>query len=123
MRSSMILLVCLLAIVSLAQGAEVPEIARYRTACIQQLTKIGRDPPGVPHMCHRGGQFDVPHPFAAHRRAGNFHATFVANDPFIADILVLAAVTLPIALWAKDRFTEEAIFLRAQTPVVDGFWF
>ena len=51
---------------------------------------------------------------------GDLHAAAVADLALVADLLVLAAVTLPVLGGAKDLFTEQAVLLRLQCAVVDG---
>lgn len=52
---------------------------------------------------------------------GHFHAALVADDATEAHLFVFTAIALPILSGTKDRLAKEAIFLRAQTPVVDRF--
>src|SRR5438552_11149975 len=71
-------------------------------------------------MRDRSGQLDVPHPVAAHLRAGDLHPASLADDALETDPLVLAAVALPVAGRSEDPLAEQAVLLRLQRPVVDG---
>jgi hypothetical protein len=71
---------------------------------------------------HGRGQVNVAHALAPHRRAGDLNAALVANDALITDVLVLAAVTLPVLGRTENGLAEQTILLRPQAPVVDGFW-
>jgi hypothetical protein len=46
------------------------------------------------------------HALTADRGAGYFYTTLIADDSFIAGILVFSAVTLPVTLRPKNGFTE-----------------
>ena len=65
----------------------------------------------------------MPHALAADRGARYFNAAFIADDTFITGVFILTAVALPVAGRAKNGLTEQAIFFRPQTPVVDGLGF
>ena len=88
---------------------------------IQQEAQVGGHPAGVPDVRHRRGQGDVAHAFPADRGPRDLHAAFLAGDALEADVLVLAAIALPVLGGPKDGFIEQAILLRPQAPVVDGF--
>jgi hypothetical protein len=64
---------------------------------------------------------NVPHALAANSRAGYFNAALITDDTFVTGIFVLTTITLPVSLGSKDGFTEQAIFFRSKTAVVDGF--
>jgi hypothetical protein len=63
----------------------------------------------------------VAHPVAADLAAGDLHAAALADDSLEADALVLAAVALPVPRRTEDPLAEQAVLLRLQRPVVDGF--
>ncbi len=90
---------------------------------IKQQAQVRGNAPGIPNMRDRGRQGNMPHPLAADGSAGHFNAALIAGDAFVAGILVLTAITLPIAGRAKNRLTKQAIFFRPQAAVVDGFRF
>jgi hypothetical protein len=55
----------------------------------------------------------MPHALAANRGARYFDTAFIANDAFIARVLVLAAIALIITGGAKNGLTKKSVFLRA----------
>ena len=60
------------------------------------------------------------HALTAYLCTRHLDAAAGADDPLVADALVLAAVALPVARRAKDAFAEKAVTLRLQGAVVDG---
>src|SRR5450432_2677204 len=72
-------------------------------------------------MRDRRGEFDVAHPLAAHFRQRNFNAALLADDAAELHALVLAAQALVVLDRTKDAGAEQAITLRLECPVVDGF--
>ncbi|MPM81738.1 hypothetical protein SDC9_128795 [bioreactor metagenome] len=70
-------------------------------------------------MGNGSGQFDVAHTLAAHLGPGNLHAAAVADLTLITDLLILAAVALPVLGGPKNLFAEQAIPFRLQSTVVD----
>ena len=67
----------------------------------------------------RRGQLDVAHPLAADLCPGDLDAAAVADLALVADLLILAAVALPVLRRPEDSFAEQAVPLRLQGPVVD----
>ena len=65
----------------------------------------------------------MPHSFASYRGTGDLNSALVADDSFIANILVLAAIALPIFSGAENRLTEQSVFFRPEPAVVDSFRF
>ena len=51
---------------------------------------------------------------------GDLHAAAVADLALVADLLVLAAVALPVLGGSEDALAEQAVPLRLQGAVVDG---
>ena len=81
---------------------------------------MARHPARVPDVSHRRGQLDVSHTLPPDRGASYFHSTAVTNDASVADLLVLATVTLPVFGRPKDGLAEQAILFRPQAAVIDG---
>ncbi len=73
-----------------------------------------------PDVRDRDGQVDVTQPLAPHLGLRHLDAAAVADDPAVADALVLAAVALPVLHGTEDLFTEQPVALRLERPVVDG---
>src|SRR4030081_267277 len=70
-------------------------------------------------MRHGRRELDVAHALAAHLRARHLDAALVADDPLVADPLVLAAVALPVPRGTEDALVEEPVLFRTQRAVVD----
>ena len=72
--------------------------------------------------CEQGRrQLDVAEALAADFGDGDFDAALVADDAAVLHALVLAAETLPVGDGAEDAGAEEAVALRLEGAVVDGF--
>ena len=69
---------------------------------------------------HGGGQLDMAHALTTHLGPGDLHAAAVADLALVADLLILAAVALPVLGGAKDALAEQAVPFRLQGAVVDG---
>ena len=87
---------------------------------VEQQAEVAGRAPRVPYVCHGSCQADVAHPLTPNAGVGYFHSTFLTYDAFVADLLVLPAVALPVSGRAEDGLAEEPVFLRAQATVVDG---
>ena len=74
-----------------------------------------------PHMRTGRRQLDVAHALAAHLADRHFHAALVADHAAVLHALVLAAQALPVGYRAKDAGAEQAVALRLEGAVVDGF--
>ena len=102
-------------------GREVNDLFQVLRSDIQQVTETGGHALEVPNMRHRGSEFNVTHPLAAHLGTGDFHPAAFADNALVTHALVLAAGTFPVAGRPENPFIEQAFFLRLQRPVVDGF--
>ena len=87
----------------------------------QQITDFVGQRTEVPDVCHRHYQFNVPHAFAAHFFLGHLHTATVADDAFVTDALVLAAVAFPIFHGAENPLAEKTAHFGLVSPVVDCF--
>lgn len=74
-------------------------------------------------MRYGGGEFDVSHSLAAHLGAGDFHAALFADDAFIADPFIFAAMAFPVLGRSEDLFAEKSVFFGFLRAVVDRFGF
>ena len=101
-------------------GGKVQDLFQDPGGEVQQQTHPGGDPLEIPDVADGGGQLDVAHPLPADAGPGDLHAAAVADLALVADLLILAAVALPVLGGAKDAFTEQAVPLGLQGAVVDG---
>ena len=85
----------------------------------EQVPDLVRDALEVPDVDDGDGQGDVPHPLAAHLLLRHLDAAAVADDAFVADAFVLAAVALPVLDGAEDLLAEQPVFLGLERAVVD----
>src|SRR5882757_6080177 len=74
-----------------------------------------------PHVRARRGQFDMTQPLTTDFRQRDFHTALVADDSAMLHALVLAAETLPVRDRAKNAGAEQAIALRLEGAIVNGF--
>ena len=81
---------------------------------------MARHPARIPDVSHRCGQIDVSHTLPPDRRASYFHSTAVTNDALVADLLILAAVALPVFGWPEDGLAEQTVLFWPQAAVIDG---
>src|SRR3989338_2470821 len=63
------------------------------------------------------------HALTADHRSGHLDAALITYNSFVADFLVLTAVTLQILRRPEDAFIKQAILLGLLGPVVNGFRF
>ncbi len=87
---------------------------------VKQQSKAGGCPSGKPDVGDGRREANVPHALPAHLGARDFNTATVTHHAFVADLLVLAAVALPVLGRAEDAFAEKPILLRAQRAVVDS---
>ncbi len=100
---------------------EVENTVKVATRNIKQHAQIRGYATRVPDVCNRCSKSDMSHALTAYSRARYFHAALIADDSFITGVFIFAAVTLPVTLWTKNGFAEQAILFRSQAAVVDGF--
>ena len=60
------------------------------------------------------------HPLPAHLGLDDFHPTLLADNPSMFHPLVFATITFIIFGGPKDLGTEESIFFRFESPIVNG---
>jgi hypothetical protein len=71
-------------------------------------------------MRYRRGQVDVTKPLATDLGAGYLYTAPVADDAFITDPLILAAVTFPVPRGSENAFTKEPVSFGFERAVVDS---
>ena len=67
------------------------------------------------------GQLNVTHPLTTHLGASYLNTTALTDDALEANTLVLTAVALPVASRSEDLLAEQAVLLRLERAVVNGF--
>ena len=100
---------------------EVEHLFQHAGRNVEHQAHPGRNALEIPDMRNRSGQLNVAHALAAHLGTGDFHAAAVADLALVADALILAAMALPVLLRPENALAEQAVALRLQGAVVDGF--
>ena len=62
-------------------------------------------------MGNRSSKLDASHTLSSYTGLCNLNAASVTDHAFIADLLVLAAVALPVLAGSEDPLAEQAILL------------
>src|SRR5580698_2416738 len=88
---------------------------------VEQVADARRQALEEPDVRAGRGQLDVAEALTANLRQRDFNAALVADDAAVLHALVLAAETLPVSDRAEDAGAEQAIALRLEGAVVDGF--
>ncbi len=88
---------------------------------VEHHTETGWQGLEEPNVGCRRGQFNVPHAVATNLSQRHFDATLLADHATMLEALVLAAQALVILDRAKNLGTKQAITLRLEGAVVDGF--
>ena len=99
---------------------EVEDALQVAGRDVKQQAKPAGDALGEPDVGDGRSERDVPHALPAHLGAGDFHAAPVADHAPVADLLVLAAVALPVLRRTEDALAEQAVLLGTERTVVDG---
>ena len=86
----------------------------------EDITDFIRQTFEKPDMHHRYDEPDMAHTFAAYFFLRHLHPAAVANDAFVADTLVFAAVAFVILYRTENAFAEQAVALGLVRAVVDG---
>src|SRR5207247_1850856 len=86
---------------------------------VEQVADARGDSLEEPDVRDRRRQVDVAHALAPNLLPRHLDAAALADDPLVADALVLAAVALPVLRRTEDAFAEETVALRLERPVVD----
>ena len=74
----------------------------------------------VPDVAHGGRELDVAHALAPDARAGDLDEATLADLALELDLLVLAALALPILGGAEDALAEQAVALGLERAIIDG---
>src|SRR5262249_37142713 len=101
------------------RGREVEDLLELARSDVEQVPDAARDALEEPDVADRSGEVDVTHPLAADLLPRHLDAAALADDPLVADALVLAAVALPVLGRTEDALAEQAVALGLERPVVD----
>src|SRR5712691_2870336 len=98
---------------------EVEDLLELARSDVEQVADPARHALEEPDVRDRSGEVDVTHALAANLLPRHLDAAALADDPLVADALVLAAVALPVPRRPEDALAEQAVPLRLQRAVVD----
>src|SRR5439155_615686 len=101
------------------RGGEVEHLLELARGDVEQVADAARHALEEPDVRDRRRQVDVPHALPPDLLPRHLDATALADDPLVADALVLAAVALPVLRRTKDALAEETVALRLERAVVD----
>ena len=101
-------------------AGEVQDLFEDAGADIEEQTHAGRDALEIPDVAAGRGELDMAHALAADLGARDLDAAAVADLALVADLLILAAVALPVLGGPENALAEQAVALRLQGTVVDG---
>src|SRR6202034_1284383 len=101
------------------RGREVEHLLELARGDVEQVADAARNALEEPDVRDGGGEVDMAHPLAADLLARDLDAAALADDPLVADALVLAAVALPVLRGPEDTLAEQAVALGLERAVVD----
>ena len=100
---------------------EIQDLVQLTGADVQHQADAAGNALEIPDVRDWCSQLDVAHALTADLGAGDLDAALVANLTLVADALVLAAVAFPVLGRSKNALAVQAVALRLQGAVVDGF--
>src|SRR5439155_1290791 len=101
------------------RGCEVEHLLELARRDVEQIADAARHTLEEPDVRHRRRQVDVTHALAPDLLSRDLDAAALADDPLVADTLVLAAIAFPVLRGTEDPLAEETITLGLERPVVD----
>ncbi len=102
-------------------GIKVEYLFQIGHGHVQQGANLGGQGFQKPDVRHGRGQLDMAHALAPYLGGDDLHAAFFTDNAAVLHALVLAAVALVVLYRAEDLGAEQAIPLRLEGAVVDGF--
>ena len=99
---------------------KVQDLLQHARGQVEHQAHAAGDALEVPDMAHGGGQLDMAHALAAHLALRDLDAAAVADLALEADLLILAAVALPVLGGSEDALAEQAVALGLEGSVIDG---
>ena len=88
---------------------------------VEQQADAARQRLQEPDVRDRRGELDMAHALAPHARQRHFDRALLADDALVLHALVLAAQALVVLDRPEDARAEQAVALRLEGAVVDGF--
>ena len=103
------------------KGSEIQYFFQRTGRDIENQAHPARNTFKIPNMRNRCSQFDMTHSFATDFGTGYFNAATVADDTFITNTFIFAAMAFPVLGRPKDAFAKQAVPFRFQRTVIDCF--
>ena len=100
---------------------EVKNVLEIAHGDIEQVADAAGQALEEPHVRAGRSQLDVAQTLAANLAERDFHAALIADDSAVLHPLVFAAQALPVGDGAENLGAEQAVALRLEGAVVDGF--
>ena len=100
---------------------EVQDVLEIAHGDIEQVADAARQALEEPHVRAGRSQLDVAQALAANLAERHFHAALVADHAAVLHALVFAAQALPVGYGPENLGAEQAVALRLEGAVVDGF--
>ncbi len=101
-------------------GGKIQHLLQHPGGQIQNQPHAAGDALKIPDMGYRRSQLNMAHTLPAHTGLGHFHAAAVTDNALVPDLLILAAMTLPVLTGPKYFLAEQAVPLGLQSSVVDS---
>ena len=102
-------------------ACKVQDLLQQAGADVQHQANAAGDALEVPDVADGRGQLNVAHALTTNLCLGDLDTAAIADLALVADALVLAAVALPVLGRSKNALAVQAVTLRLQGAVVDGF--
>ena len=93
-------------------GGKVQHLLQGTGRKIQDQTHTAGDSLEIPDVGYRSRQCNMTHALTAYAGLGNFHAAAVADHAFIANLLVLSAMALPVLAGSENSLAEQTVLFR-----------
>src|SRR5688572_11235256 len=101
------------------RSGEVENLLELARGDVEQVADTARNTLEEPDVRDRRREVDVTHALAPNLLPRHLDAAALADDPLVADALVLAAIALPVLGRTEDALAEEAVTLGLERAVVD----
>ncbi len=100
---------------------KVKDLFQIAKRDVEQVADSRRQPLKKPNVRTRACQLDMAETLASDLRLRDFDAALIADHSAVLHSLVLSAKAFPIGYRAKNTCTKQAIPLRLECSVVNGF--
>ena len=99
---------------------KVQNLFQHARGQVEHQTHAAGDALEVPDVGDGRGQLDMAHALSSHLALGDLDAAAVADLALVADLLIFAAVALPVLGRSENALAEQTVALGLEGAVVDG---